>query len=237
MKDTKRRINPFLNVLGGVFKSTFFVFATFILATIVEWGGMHSWWKNESETRLSERTQLEVQRIESSVGTSFDTHWFHGATSYFSTLRDRFLVPIEQSLEAQRQKLEETPQSMSAVVNATSQVRHSINQHLMVAIEVFRAWSFRMLAFMFGIVSISPLLLVGLIDGLVRREVRRWGGGRESAWLFTFASKSLFPTFILFLGIYALWPWSISFVWINGLMGVCWGVAIFLAIAKFKKYL
>lgn len=226
-----------MNVLGGVLKSMFFVFVTFILATIVEWGGMHSWWKNASETRLSERTQLEIQRIESSVSTSFDRHWFRRATLYSSALTDRLLAPIEQYCEAQQQKLEKTPQSMSAVVSATSQVRHSINQHLLVALEVFRAWSFRMLAFMTGIVSTSPLLLVGLIDGLVRREVRRWGGGRESAWLFIFASKSLFPTFILFLGIYALWPWSISFVWINSLMGVCWGGALFLAIAKFKKYL
>ncbi len=237
MKDSKRRINPFLNLLDSVLKSIFFVFATLILATILEWGGTHSWWKNASETRLYERTQLEIQRIESSVSTSFDRHWFRRATSYCSALTDRLLAPIEQYFEAQRQKLEKTPQSMSAVVNATAQIRQSSIRHLLVAIEVFRAWSFRMLAFLFGIVSISPLLLVGLIDGLVRREVRRWGGGRESAWLFTFASKSLFPTFILFLGIYALWPWSISFVWINGLMGVCWGVALFLAIATFKKYL
>jgi len=237
VKDSKRRINPFLNLLGSVLKSIFFVFATLILATILEWGGTHSWWKNASETRLYERTQLEIQRIESSVSTSFDRHWFRGATSYCSALSDRLLVPIEQCLEAQQQQLVETPQSMSAVVQATAQIRQSINRHLMVAIEVYRAWSFRLLTFMFGVVSISPLLIVGLIDGLVRREIRRWGGGHESAWLFTFASKSLFPTFILFLGIYALWPWSISFVWINSLMGVCWGLALFLAIAKFKKYL
>ena len=198
---------------------------------------MHSWWKNASETRLYERTQLEIHRLEGSIGTRLEKHWFLRATSYCSALSDRLLVPIEQYLEAQQQELEETPQSMSSVVNATAHIRHAINSHLVEGIEVYRAWSFRMLTFMFGIVSISPLLFVGLIDGLVRREVRRWGGGRESAWIFTFASKSLFPTFILFLGIYALWPWSISFVWINSLMGVCWGVALFLAIAKFKKYL
>ena len=237
MKDSKHRINPFLNLLGSVLKSIFFVIATFILATILEWGGMHSWWKNASETRLYERTQLEIQRIESSVNTSFDRHWFRRATSYSSALSDRLLVPFEQYLEAQQQNLVETPQSMSAVVKATAQIRQSINRHLMVAIEVYRAWSFRLLTFMFGILSISPLLIVGLIDGLVRREIRRWGGGRESAWLFVFASKSLFPVLVLFLGIYVLWPWSFSFAWINILMGVCWGLALSLAIAKFKKYL
>ncbi|MYD46435.1 MAG: DUF4400 domain-containing protein [Gammaproteobacteria bacterium] len=237
MQDSNRKVNPFLSALGNVLRTISFVIGTFILATILEWCGMHSWWKNASETHLSERTQLEIQQIESSVGTSFDGHWFRRASAYFSTLSDRLLAPIEQHLEAQQQQLIATPRSTSAVVNATSQVRQSINRHLMVAIEVFRAWLFRLLTFMFGVVSMSPLLLVGFVDGLVRREIRRWGGGRECAWIYTVASKSLFPTLGLFLAIYALWPWSFSFVWINSLMGICWGGALTLAIAKFKKYL
>lgn len=198
---------------------------------------MHSWWQNASETRLYERTQREIQRIETSVGASFDRHWFRSAISSVSTLSDRLLAPVERYLEAQQQDLVETPESMSAVVNATLQIRRSINRHLVVTTEVFRAWLFRLLTFMFGIISIAPVLLVGLIDGLVRREIRRWGGGRESAWLYVFASKSLFPTFMLFLGMYVLWPWSFSFVWINSLMGLCWGNALSVSVAKFKKYM
>ena len=237
MKDNKRKVNPFLSVLGSVLKTFSFVFATFILGTVLEWGGMHSWWKNASETRLQERTQFEIQRIESSIGTSFDRHWFSQALSYISELSDRLLVPIELHLESQRQQSEELPQTVSAVVIATAQIQKTINRHLLVGVEVFRAWLFRVIVFIFGVVSISPLLLVGLTDGLVRREIRRWGGGRESAWLFVFASKSLFPSFMLFLGMYALWPWSCSFVWVNCLMGVWWGGALSVAIAKFKKYL
>lgn len=198
---------------------------------------MHSWWQNASETRLYERTQREIQRIETSIGASFDQHWFRSARSYVSSLSKGLLVPVEQYLEAQQRELVETPESMSAVVNATVQIRRSIHRHLAVATEVFRAWLFRLLTFIIGIVSIVPLLLVGLIDGLVRREIRRWGGGRESAWLFVFASKSLFPTFMLFWGLYALWPWSFSFVWINSLMGLCWGSALSVSVAKFKKYM
>ena len=82
---------------------------------------------------------------------------------------------------------------MSAVVGVMVKVQHSLNKHLAVAIEVLRAWLFRLQTFLFGVVSVLPLLMVGLVDGLVRREIRRWSGGRESAWLFVFASKSLLP--------------------------------------------
>ena len=197
---------------------------------------MHLWWENASEDRLYQRTQHEIQKIESTVGASFDRHWFRRVYAYVSTLCDRVIVPLEQYLDVQLRELERSPQSMSAVVGVVVQFQQSINRHLSVALEVYRAWSFRLLTFTLGIVSVIPLLVVGLIDGLVRREIRRWSGGRESAWLFVFASKSLLPSFVLALGVYALWPWSIPFIWINALMGVCWGCALAIALARFKKY-
>lgn len=237
MKDTKHNINPFLNVLGSVFKTIFFVIGTYFLAMILEWCGMHSWWQNESENRLSDRTQLEIQQIESSVGVGFNRHWFRNTHEYVSKPFDRLLLPLEKYLEAQQREFEDTATSVSAVVDAVVQVQQHIHRHLTVATEVFRAWLFRLLTFIFGIVSVSPLLLVGLIDGLVRREIRRWSGGRESAWLFIFASKSLYPSIAVFLGIYVLWPWSLSFAWTNCAMGICTGCALSLALATFKKYL
>ena len=237
MKDANTKVNPFLAGLGSVFKAIFFVIGTFVLATILEFFGMHSWWTSSSESRLQQRTQIEIQKIENSIDVGFERHWFRRSYECISKLSDRLLQPVEVYLETQQKELEAAPDSMSAVVGAMMKIQQSINKHLAVAIKVFQAWLFRLLTFMFGIVSVIPLLLVGLVDGLVRREVRRWSGGRESAWLFVFASKSLLPLIALFLGIYVLWPWSRSFVWINGLMGVCWGGALSLALAKFKKYL
>ena len=204
---------------------------------IVEWCGMHSWWQTAYESRLNERTLGEIQQIESSMGVAFDQHWFRTTYSYIFTISNRLIRPIERYLEVQRREFDTLPESMTAVTSAAVRIQQAINRHLSVAIAVFHACIFRLTTFLFGIVSVLPLLLIGLTHGLVSREIRRWCGGRESAWFHMFASKSLFPTITLFLGVYVIWPWTFSFTWINCTMGLILGCALFFTIATFKKYL
>lgn len=237
MKDSNRTVNPFLSLLGSVFKAISFVFGTFILATLLEWFGMHSWWQPVSDDRLDDRTRFEMQEINNFFGKGDKIHGILRTYQYVSLLSERFLVPVEKYLVAQQKELEQAPTTVSAVVGAVTRIHKSVNKHLFVSIDVFRAWLFRSIVFLFGVVSVLPLLVVGLIDGLVRREIRRWSGGRESAWIFVFASKSLAPSIAISLAIYVLWPWSLSFIWINAFMGVFWGCSVYLALAKFKKYL
>ncbi len=218
-------------------KAISLVIGMFFLATIFEWCGMHSWWQNTYESRLNERTLREVQQIESSVGGTFEQHWYRNTLSYSTKISNRLVLPIERYLEQQRREFHTLPTSMSAVTNVVKRIRQSLNSHLTVAVEVFQACIFRLTTFLIGIVSVSPLLMVGITHGLVSREIRRWRGGRESAWLYVFASKSLYPSITLFFGIYVLWPWAFSFSWINSAMGLIWGSALSLALATFKKYL
>ena len=198
---------------------------------------MHSWWQSERDSRLHDRIQIEIQAIENIFGRGVKTHGLFRTYRYASLISERLLVSVEKYLEAQRKELEQAPTTVSAVVGAVTQIQKSINEHLFVAIDVFRAWLFRLVVFLFGVVSILPLLIIGLIDGLVRREIRRWSGGRESSWFFAFASNSLVPSITAFLALYVLWPWTLPFVWINVSMGAVWGCTMSLALAKFKKYL
>ena len=39
--------------------------------------------------------------------------------------------------------------------------------------------------------------LVALVDGLVRRDLRRWGGGRESSFVYHYAKKASIPLIII----------------------------------------
>lgn len=154
-----------------------------------------------------------------------------------TTVSDRILAPLERYLKTQQQKLGRAPDSMSAVVDSVVQIQKFINKHFFIAIDVFRAWLFRLVVFVSGVVTVLPFLMVGIIDGLVRREIRRWTGGHESSWLFTFASKSFIPSIAVFFVFFVLWPTKISVIWINVTMGIVWGCTLSLALAKFKKYL
>jgi integrating conjugative element membrane protein (TIGR03747 family) len=86
-----------------------------------------------------------------------------------------------------------------------------------------------------------PLFLivafVGLVDGLVRRDVRSFGAGRESGFVYHRARASLMPMVVLPWVIYLALPVSVHPLLILLPSAALLGVAVCIAAATFKKYL
>lgn len=87
----------------------------------------------------------------------------------------------------------------------------------------------------------SPLFalaaLVGFVDGLVRRDLRRFGAGRESAFVYHHAKKMVGPIFVVGWVCYLSVPFAIH---PNVFLLPCaalFGVLISIATGSFKKYL
>lgn len=87
----------------------------------------------------------------------------------------------------------------------------------------------------------SPLFIlvavVGFTDGLVRRDLRRFGYGYESSFMYHHAKKAIFPLLIGSWMLYLSLPFSIypNLLLIPAAFLV--GTAISIASASFKKYL
>ncbi|NMG04534.1 TIGR03747 family integrating conjugative element membrane protein, partial [Azoarcus taiwanensis] len=86
-----------------------------------------------------------------------------------------------------------------------------------------------------------PLFLlaafVGLVDGLVRRDIRRFGAGRESGFVYHRAKAALMPLAVLPWVIYLALPVSLHplLVLLPGAMLL--GLAVNITASSFKKYL
>lgn len=78
---------------------------------------------------------------------------------------------------------------------------------------------------------------VGIVDGLVRRDIRRFGAGRESGFIYHRARASIVPLIVLPWVVYLALPVSVHPLWIltPGAMLLC--LAVNLAAGSFKKYL
>jgi integrating conjugative element membrane protein (TIGR03747 family) len=50
--------------------------------------------------------------------------------------------------------------------------------------------------------------MVGVVDGLVRRDLRRWGGGRESSFVYHHAKRYTIWSLTGGLGLYLAWPFG-----------------------------
>ena len=86
-----------------------------------------------------------------------------------------------------------------------------------------------------------PLLLmamfVGLVDGLVRRDLRRFESGRESGFVYHRAKATLIPLLVLPWVIYLTLPVSVNPLFVLPPSAVLLGVAVDVVAGSFKKYL
>lgn len=87
----------------------------------------------------------------------------------------------------------------------------------------------------------SPLFLLavitGAVDGLMRRDLRKFGAGRESSFVYHRAKRTLLPLMISPWMIYLSLPWSLNPIWVLLPCAALLGCMVAITATTFKKYL
>ncbi len=90
------------------------------------------------------------------------------------------------------------------------------------------------------LLSFPIFVLVGIgamLDGLVQRDLRKFGGGNESAWLYHKVKRSLNHVIVMTLLAYLSFPISIHPNLIFIPAALLFGVLLFITTSRFKKYI
>ncbi|MFL9883197.1 TIGR03747 family integrating conjugative element membrane protein [Paraburkholderia agricolaris] len=112
-----------------------------------------------------------------------------------------------------------------------------VEAYLIAAAYTVLVFLVRVLVLCLTLPLFAATAFVGLIDGLVRRDIRRFGAGRESGFLHHRARASLMPLAVLPWIAYLALPVSVSPMLILLPSAVLLGAAIDIATGSFKKYL
>lgn len=80
-------------------------------------------------------------------------------------------------------------------------------------------------------------MLTGFIDGLMRRDLRKFGAGRESSFVYHRAKRAVIPLLIVPWILYLSLPFSLNPMAVFLPCAVMLGVAMAITAATFKKYL
>ncbi|MFB4390380.1 MULTISPECIES: TIGR03747 family integrating conjugative element membrane protein [unclassified Pseudomonas] len=80
-------------------------------------------------------------------------------------------------------------------------------------------------------------VLTGLVDGLMRRDLRKFGAGRESSFIYHRAKRTLLPLIISPWVIYLSLPWSLNPNWVLLPCASLLGFMVAITSTTFKKYL
>ncbi|EJN2898440.1 TIGR03747 family integrating conjugative element membrane protein [Salmonella enterica] len=80
-------------------------------------------------------------------------------------------------------------------------------------------------------------VLVGMVDGLVRRDIRRFGCGYESGFIYHHAKRSVIPVFFLAWIIYLSLPFSVNPCFVLLPAALFCGLTVSIMFGLFKKYM
>lgn len=80
--------------------------------------------------------------------------------------------------------------------------------------------------------------LLGAVDGLVRRDLRKWGGGRESSFVYHNAKRATTWSCVAGFTLYLVWPFGgFNPAYMVLIFTVLVAFSLSTALASFKKYL
>jgi integrating conjugative element membrane protein (TIGR03747 family) len=128
------------------------------------------------------------------------------------------------------------------VANALKRTSLTANQMLsrIAVIAMFTAQDtvLRLAIVIFALPAFALACLLGAVDGLVRRDLRKWGGGRESSFIYHHAKATTYMVLGGGFALYLAWPFG-GFNPAHMVLTFTFLVAWFLSLtlSSFKKYL
>ncbi|WP_193073064.1 TIGR03747 family integrating conjugative element membrane protein [Pseudomonas sp. FME51] len=215
--------------------------ASLLLSILIECVGMHIFWKDQGWRHSQQMLQYELGHLSSHFTRSVMVQE-PGRTAHRVLDAGYEWVFVKTGL---LDKMTDTAERARAPARAvTRDFRYFISQTYLWTERYLIAGAFTALTFLVRLVVLLltlPLMLtamfVGLVDGLVRRDVRKFGAGRESGFLYHRAKASLLPLSILPWVIYLAMPVSVHPLLILLPSAALLGLAVALTASSFKKYL
>lgn len=212
-----------------------------LLSIIIECVGMHLFWPEQSWRHAQGMLDYELNHLSS--------HFTRSAVVQEPGRTAHQLVEFTYEWIFAKSGLLDWMSQASARARAPSHsdardFRYYISQVYVWSENYLIAAAFTTLTFIVRLLILVltlPLFVlaafVGLVDGLVRRDIRKFGAGRESGFVYHRAKASLMPLAVLPWIVYLTLPISVHPLLVLLPSAALLGLAVNITAASFKKYL
>lgn len=207
-----------------------------LLSIVLEWLGMVYWWPEEGIAHSAAMLEYEIALVESELDHSLLVEEPKGlvldARDHVRALLERTGVTgfVHWAIARPGPATRSWPARVHRIV-------HPVSHFLLAAVQVIQLFAVRLAILTLAIPAFVLLGAVGLIDGLVARDLRRRGAGRESSFVYHHARAAIPPLLLLPFVTYLALPVSLHPGWIVLPAAGLTGLAVALAARSFKKYL
>lgn len=221
----------FVGVLGG----------SLLLSIVIECVGIHLFWADEGWRHAQGMLHYELQQVDGDFPRSLvvqepgrSVHRVVESAYEFLFLDSELREWIDSAAEQARSN---GHGAADGLMHQVGRVYTHVETYLLAAAYMMLVFIVRLAVLCLAIPLFALAAFVGLVDGLVRRDIRRFGAGRESGFLFHRAKACLMPLAVLPWVVYLALPVSTSPLWILLPCAVMLGLTVDVVAGSFKKYL
>ncbi|WP_420234891.1 TIGR03747 family integrating conjugative element membrane protein [Pseudomonas sp. ABY48] len=224
-----------ISAIGLVMRIIGLLTASLLFSILVEWAGLLFFWGDQgwrhSQTMLANELGWLSEHFKSSLILQRPGQMIVQVLDFLS----QWLLIKTGFAEFTRQA--RVASQDNGFWNWVNQIYMSIEDFILAAVYVTFTFVVRLTI----LVLATPLFLLasftGFVDGLMRRDLRKYGAGRESSFVYHRAKRAVIPLLIVPWVIYLSLPFSINPIAILLPCAVMLGTTVAITATTFKKYL
>jgi integrating conjugative element membrane protein (TIGR03747 family) len=208
-----------------------------LFSVLIEWAGMRFWWPEEGLAHSRAMLAAEIGYLQGEFDRSLLTQDPAGYSREVADTAHHLLFGITR-LAALVEWLNSAPAAEESGWSARLREHlRPVVTYLVAAMQVTQVFAVRLAILTLATPVFLLFGLVALVDGLVRRDLRRWGGGRESSFVYHWAKRSALPLLVLAWVIYLALPFSLHPSFVILPFATLFALSLAVTASTFKKYL
>lgn len=206
-----------------------------MLSIIIEWLGMIWFWPEQGADHAkavlaADRAYLNQQLYDQSLDISSDIIALTGEAVGWVSRQSWLKTLLHNAPDVADGSF------LSSLQTWGYDLYQQFDDYLQASTYVTQTFIIRLALILFSLPIFLVAALVGGVDGLVERDLRRWGGGRESSNVFNLARRSVVPSFVAACVVYISLPFSINPVIAILPFAILLGLAVRIGFERLKKY-
>ena len=223
-------------VLTTIAQGIKWLLLSLVFSILIEWAGMALWWPEEGLNHSRDMLAAEIGYLQADFCRSLvssDTALFAKTVAdktYYVLFELPRIVDLLEWVGAPK------PSEAGLRVRLHGLFR-PVAKYVFAAMQVTQVFSVRLAILTLAMPVFLLFSLVALVDGLVKRDLRRWGGGRESSFVYHWAKRSALPLLVLAWVVYLALPFSLHPSFVVLPFAALFAISVAVTASTFKKYL
>ena len=224
-------------ILTAIAKVIQWLLLSLLFSIIIEWVGMVLWWPDEGLDHSRAMLASEISYLDNDFRRSVITSDPAQFAKRFADNTYHYLFEVTRFIDFIRWVSPPPAMNEQGLRPRLHKISRPIAEFVIAMMQVTQVFSVRLAILTLAMPIFLLFSLVALVDGLVQRDLRRWGGGRESSFVYHYAKKAALPLVVLSWVTYLALPFSLHPTFVVLPFATLFALTVAVTASTFKKYL